>query len=246
MGETLSKIRDLTIIIGIYLYFIAWVYVHFYYQQFGISTESVKIDYSTYLVYSYNVLISTKFLYWFIAIALLVLLRAICLWIIASLGQKKAFFKKAGVFLSGNLIIRYLKKMNQQYSLLLLIVVLVVIFPLLFKVAREVAIDRYREDRIHTENLKTIQFIFRKDADLMSPTVVLDSTLSPNDVFYSDISIIKNDPQQLLKLLGESDKYYIVLQQRPFNKILGALPSGYVYFIDKQDILLSKIILRSL
>jgi hypothetical protein len=80
----------------------------------------------------------------------------------------------------------------------------------------------------------------------MSPTVVLDSSLSKSEVFYSDISLIKNDPQQLLRFLAESDKYYIVLHQRPFNKMLGALPSGYVYYIDKKDILLSKIILRSL
>ena len=136
--------------------------------------------------------------------------------------------------------------MNEESSILLLIIFSVIIFPLLFKGSREVALEDYRQDRMNAKNLKTIQFIFRKDADLMSPTLVLDSSLSKTAVFYSDITVIKNDPQQLLRLLAESDKYYIVLQQKPFNKLLGALPSGYVYYIDKKDILLSKIILRSL
>lgn len=246
MDETLKKIRDLTILIGIYLYFIAWIYIHFYYQQFGISTESVKIDYSSYLMYSYNVLSSSKFLFWVNLVILLVLLRLILLWITSGLQQKSNFIKKTYAVLSNNHITRYIKKINQQYSLLFLMAIQVLIFPLLFKVAREVAIDNYRDDRRHTERLKTIQFIFRKDADIMSPAVALDSTLSPNHVFYNDIGLIKNDEQQLLRLLGESDKYYIVLQQRPFNKQLGALPTGYVYYINKQDVLISKIIHRSL
>jgi hypothetical protein len=246
MGELLKQIRDLTIIVGIYLYFIAWVYVHFYYEQFGISTESVKIDYNSYLMYSYNVVTSAKFLFWVKVLVWLMLLWLIFLFFINRLEKRYIFLRKLHAFLSGNVFILYVKKLNKQYSLLLLIVVLLVIFPLVFKVARQVAIDNYYEDRRHTANLKTIQFIFRKDADLMSPTAVLDSSLSKSEVFYSDISLIKNDPQQLLRFLAESDKYYIVLHQRPFNKMLGALPSGYVYYIDKKDILLSKIILRSL
>ncbi|MEP7373965.1 MAG: hypothetical protein ABI675_11285 [Chitinophagaceae bacterium] len=245
MGETLKLLRDLTIIIGIYLYFIAWVYVHFYYQQFGISTESVNIDYSSYLMYSYNVVTSVKFIYWVKIFILIVLVWIVVLMIMAGLKQKSAFFRRADTFFSNNIIARYLNKLYKQYSLLPLIVFLVVIFPLLFRVARGVAIDNYKDDRLNTKNLKTIQFIFRKDAYLMSPAVVLDSMLSPNHIFYDDIAIIKNDKQQLLKLLGESDKYYIVLKQLPFNQILGALPSGYVYFINKNDILLPKIILRS-
>lgn len=246
MGETLKLIRDLTIVVGIYLYFIAWVYVHFYYQQFGISTESIKIDYNSYLVYSYNVLSSANFLFWAKILLWIILLRIVFLLMIERLGRQYIFFKKFGTFLTANVVTLYIKKLNRQYSLLVLIVFLVIIFPLLFKVSRQVAIDNYRDDRMHTENLKTIQFIFRKDADLMSPTLVLDSVLAKSNIFYSDISVIKNDDQQILRLLGESDKYYIILQQRPFNKIIGALPSGYVYFIDKSDVLLSKIILRSL
>ena len=246
MDDILKRIRDLTIIVGIYLYFIAWIYVHFYYQQFGVSTESVRIDYSSYLMYSYNVLTSSNFLYWIRILILVLVIRMIILITISYLGNRYIHFKELSGFISHNWIVDLVKKLNQKYSLLVLILFLVIIFPLLFKVSREVAINDYREDRLNTKQLKTIQFIFRKDSELLSPTVMLDSTMSKNDVFYSDVSLIKNDPQQLLRLLAESDKYYIVLQQRPYNKEFKALPSGYVYYIDKKDILLSKIILRSL
>lgn len=241
MGEILKVIRDLTIIIAIYLYFIAWVYVHFYYQQFGISTNAVKIDYNSYLMYSYNVLTSSTFISWLNWFCLIVLLFLLVKWMFA----KIIFLKRSGEFFSGNILAAYIKKLNHQY-ILFFVILSGFIFPQLFKISRQVAINQYKEDRLNTHNLKTIQFIFRKDADLMSPAVILDSSLPHDHIFYNDISIIKNDGQQLLRLLGESDNYYIVLQQRPFNTAVGALPTGYVYFIDKKDILLSKIILRSL
>lgn len=246
MADTLKLIRDLTIVTGIYLYFIAWVYVNFYYQQFGISTASIKIDYSSYLMYSYNVITSAPFLYWVKLFVVLVLIRLLVLFIIDLFRQRYTFFEKINTLLLNNLVMVTLKKMIKQYSLLALIIFLVLIFPLLFKVARRVAVDNYRQDRIHTENLKSVQFVFRKEADLVSPAIVLDSALSRNHIFYNDIAVLKNDQQQLLRLLAESDDYYIVLQQRPFNKALGALPLGYIYYVNKKDILLSKIILRSL
>jgi hypothetical protein len=59
---SLATIRDLLIIIGIYCYFVAWVYLHTYYTSFGIATESLRLDYSAYLIFSYNVLTSPAFI----------------------------------------------------------------------------------------------------------------------------------------------------------------------------------------
>ena len=246
MGSSLSKLRDLTIIVGIYLYFIAWVYVHYYYQQFGISTSSLKIDYSTYLMYSYNVLISERFLSWFIALIVVALLRMLLLWLIATRKERSSFFKKADNILKGNAFLNIGNNPDKSYSLFFLICILLVIFPLLFRISRLTAIENYREDRRQIQHLKTIRFIFREDADLLSPATALDSTLSREDIFYQDIALIKNDTTQILKLLGESDAYYIVLHQQAYNPVLNALPSGYIYYINKKDILLTKIILRSL
>jgi hypothetical protein len=246
MEQSLKKIRDLTFIIVIYLYFIAWIYVHFYYQQFGISTSSIKIDYNSYLMYSYNVLTSNTFLYWVTVLVVILILRMIVLFLFARFGSQPYQFKTLRAFYTYHSFILQLQQLNKRYSFFVLLLFFIVIFPFLFWVARKVAVENYKEDRRQTKNLKAIQFIFRKNAEMMSPATVLDSTLAPTDVFYQDISLLKNDSRQLLRLLGESDEYYIVLQQRPFDKQLDALPSGYVYYIDKKDVLLSKIILRSL
>ncbi len=243
IGDTLKVIRDFTIVLAIYLYFIAWVYVHFYYQQFGISTDAVRIDHNSYLMYSYNVVTSSRFINWAKGYFLIILILMVLFMLIRWLSAKYASVGKIVAFIVTN---TGLKRSNKLYSLLLLLIISAFIFPQLFTIARDVAVDNYKYDRVNTHNLKTIQFIFRKDADLMSPAIVLDSSVSRDNIFYADIALIKSDPQQILRLLGESDAYYIVLQQRPFNAKVEALPSGYVYFINKKDILLTKIILRSL
>jgi len=246
MGDALKVIRDFTIILAIYLYFIAWVYVHFYYHQFGISTDAIKIDYNSYLVFSYNVVTSVQFICWLKTIALVVLSALALTIIIWWLSRKVTALQKFISYAGSNHFVLRIWQLIKKYRLLLLVIICILVFPKLFSISREVAIANYREDRQSTQNLKTIEFIFRKDAEFLSPTVVLDSSLSPQNNLFADITIIKNDTQQILRLLGESDQYYIVLQQRPFNKQLGALPTGYVYFIDKKDVLLAKIVLRSL
>jgi len=246
MGDALKVIRDFTIILAIYLYFIAWVYVHFYYHQFGISTDAIKIDYNSYLVFSYNVVTSVQFISWLKTIALVVLSALALTIIIWWLSRKVTALQKFISYAGSNHFVLRIWQLVKKYRLLLLVIICILVFPKLFSISREVAIANYREDRQSTQNLKTIEFIFRKDAEFLSPTVALDSSLSPQNNLFADITIIKNDAQQILRLLGESDQYYIVLQQRPVNKQLGALPTGYVYFIDKKDVLLAKIVLRSL
>src|SRR6185312_15565396 len=159
MGDALKVIRDFTIILAIYLYFIAWVYVHFYYHQFGISTDVIRIDYNLYLLFSYNVVTSVQFI----------------------------------SYAGNNNFVLGIWQLLKKYRLLLLVIICILVFPKLFSISREVAIANYREDRQSTQNLKTIEFIFRKDAEFLSPTVVLDSSLSPQNNLFADITIIKND-----------------------------------------------------
>src|SRR6185503_6308441 len=207
-------------ILAIYLYFIAWVYVHFYYHQFGISTDAIKIDYNSYLVFSYNVVTSVQFISWLKTIALVVLSALALTIIIWWLSRKVTALQKFISYAGSNHFVLRIWQLVKKYRLLLLVIICILVFPKLFSISREVAIANYREDRQSTQNLKTIEFIFRKDAEFLSPTVVLDSSLSPQNNLFADITIIKNDTQQILRLLGESDQYYIVLQQRPFNKQL--------------------------
>ena len=245
MEQTIKKIRDLTFIVVVYLYFVAWVYIHFYYQQFGISTSSVKIDYNSYLMYSYNVLTSSTFLFWVKLGVALTVLQMVLSFLVTRFGQKSTHFSNLHRFQSYQAFLLRWKHFREQYSFLALAILFIVIFPLLFRVSRQVALQNYQQDRKETSNLKAIQFLFRQDADIMSPARILDSSLSQSDVFYKDMLLLKNDSRQLLRLLGESDQYYIVLHQRPYNSAVGALPSGLVYYVNKKDVLLSKVILRS-
>ena len=246
MGDALKTIRDFTIILAIYLYFIAWVYVHFYYGQFGISTSAIHIDYNSYLIFSYDVCSSPQFLSWLSRLAGIIIVLIIFIELVRRPPSKIEFLKKFSGAVKGTSSLVSTWNFFNRNKLFCFIIVSFLIFPKLFSISREVAIANYREDRLSKKNLKTIEFIFRADAEFLSPTVVLDSTLSSQNNLYSDIKVIKNDSNQILRLLGQSDEYYIVLQQRPYNKELGVLPTGYVYFIDKKDVLIAKIVLRSL
>jgi hypothetical protein len=246
MGDALKTIRDLTIILAIYLYFIAWVYVHYYYGQFGISTSAIHIDYNSYLIYSYDVCSSAQFLSWLSWVAAIIIVLVIFAELVRRPPSKIVFLTNISGRLKTTSFLVSIWNFFKRYRLLCIIIVSILIFPKLFSISRDVAIANYQQDRLNIKNLKTIQFIFRAGAEFLSPNVVLDSTLSSTNNLYSDIRVIKNDPGQILRFLGESDEYYIVLQQRPFDTTRKQLPTGYVYFIDKKDVLLTKIVLRSL
>src|SRR5665213_1700500 len=223
MGDALKTIRDFTIILAIYLYFIAWVYVHFYYGQFGISTSAIDIDYNSYLIFSYNVVSSAQFLYWLSLLAGILIVLIVIAELVLRPPSKIEFLKNFSLRVKATTTLVSTWNFFNRYRLFCFIIVSILIFPKLFSISREVAIANYREDRLQTQNLKTIEFIFRAGAEFLSPTVVLDSTLSSQNNLYNDIGVIKNDSTQILRLLGQSDEYYIVLQQRPYNKKLGSL-----------------------
>jgi hypothetical protein len=55
---SLGDVREILIIVGIFLFFTGWVYIHYFYNYFGLSISLVNIGYADFLVYSYNVLTS--------------------------------------------------------------------------------------------------------------------------------------------------------------------------------------------
>lgn len=214
--DLLAVIRNLVIVIGIYLYFIAWIYVNAYYGHFGISAADLKLDYASYLVYSFNVLMSTRFL-----------------WVVGAVAVAVALLQWPRV--------RTLLSSNRT---LWLVIAMAALFPWLFQIAQRVAWDDYLNERNNRSSLRSIQFVFRKDSDVQAPTTVLDTTTVSGKDLVSDLRLLKQDDLRRLKLLGESDEYFIVLNQPVAAPALG-MPVGFVYFIDKKDVLLSKIILSS-
>jgi len=225
----LSIIRDLTIIIGIYLYFIAYVYVNTYYQHFGISTASLKLDYASYLVFSFNVIMSFRFLR--LLIIVISLAGILCL--------VNYFLRRPGQHRFQGILSRL-----SRAKFLAVICCMAALFPWLFYITQRVAWSDYIDQRNNRGDLRSIQFVFRKDSDMHVPALILDSSSRSGKDLISDIRLLTTDDVRSLKLLGETDADYIVLNQPRGDPMLGT-PEGFVYFIDKKDILFAKIILSS-
>lgn len=82
-GRYLSAtLRDLVLIIGVYLYFIGWTYSYYLLKHFGISLSSLDIQFYYFFVYSYAVIMNlTMLIIWAVAMG-------------ASLLFMKVYFKK--------------------------------------------------------------------------------------------------------------------------------------------------------
>jgi hypothetical protein len=239
MKDNLAIIRDLLIIAAVFLYFIAKVYVHYYYGMFGLPTQSLNIDYSTYLVFSYNVVSSEPFL-WLLACftALYVDIRILIIAIVLC-THKYSRLSWLNSWLNAG------KDIVSKHKFLLLGMIVLAIFPCLFNCAEAVAIDHNISDRKNVDHFRSIQFLFRKDAEWLNPITTLEALEAKDSLSAEDVQILRQDSAPVLRLLGESDDYYFVLHQGPFDNDLQALPQGYVYSVNKKDVLLAKIILRS-
>jgi hypothetical protein len=211
----LSTIRDLLIVIGIYLYFIAWVYLHKYYGSFGISTESLKLDYSTYLVFSYNVLVSEAFL-WYAGSC--IVLYFIIAFFTAKILRQASMKRKRKMVHCRNVFV---------------VVLLIALFPILYVFSRNSALRDYNINRAEKGNRHIIEFVFRETAGF---SVDKDSTS-----YHS--KIIRNNQGRGLRLLGETDEYYIVLNQLKLQPKETSLAEGSVYYISKKDVLYTRIVL---
>src|SRR5579863_4389005 len=55
---SIGDLRDILIIGGSFFFFTGWIYIYYFYDYFGISLSLVSIDYSTFIVYSFVVMIS--------------------------------------------------------------------------------------------------------------------------------------------------------------------------------------------
>jgi len=236
MDKLLSTARDLLITIGIFLYFSAWVYIHFYYQQFGISTETLKLDYSSYLVYSYNVLSSGTFLF-YASVVLILLMSALILVRVSETRKESSRFFDF-IYTRSRKPIDVIKR----YPLLFIILLVACLFPVLFEAARSTALANYKDDRLHSGYGKPVQFIFRKDAEILAA----DSSVKASSVFKDDVDLIRNDTGKQLTLFAETSDYYIVISQPPYDEKYQVLPAAFIYYINKKDVLLAKITLPSL
>jgi hypothetical protein len=140
--------------------------------------------------------------------------------------------------------IRVVRVIIARNKFSLLVLVMLVAFPLLFFCARAVALNHYHRDR-ETNNtyLRQVQFIFNKDAEWLSSSDTAVILPPQHERFRYDIPILKYDTAAILRLLAESDNYFFVLLQRPYRTAYRSFPEGYVFLVNKKDVLLAKIVL---
>ena len=112
---------------------------------------------------------------------------------------------------------------------------MVLLFPFLFHITQAAALQNYRDDRFNPAGLHRIEFIFRKDAGLDSASAMSNYALG----------LLRNDAGRNLRMLAETDQYFIVLSQIIPAKGSDLFPEGALYYIDKKDVLVSHIILSS-
>jgi hypothetical protein len=122
---------------------------------------------------------------------------------------------------------------------------LVLLFPFLYYTSRSIAGQDYLQARINQKGLKAIQFVFRKSAEGLSPYTRLDSLPLSKNELSGDMRLLKQDTSEVLNLLGESEQYYIILNQPPYDAVDHQLFAGYIYYVNKNDVLFSRIVLQS-
>lgn len=203
-----SNLRDILLVAGIYLFFAGWVYVYYFYEYFGLSSSGIKIEYTSYLVYSFVVASSFHYL--------------------PMLG------------IAAFLLILYYFFRN---SLVVFVIAALSLFPILYLLAKRAAIKSATDVRSATYNTREVHFVFGDNSGILSYQNNPDSLVAKNNLIHEDLLQLKYDKIHLY-LLGENDNYYIVLNQQPIPKDIGVLPIGCVYFIDKKDVILTKIIIR--
>jgi len=208
---SISDVRDILIIAGVFLFFTGWIYNFYFYDYFGISISLVSVDYTTYIVYSFVVLVSY---HWLPLLGLM------------------------------SLVVIYSAWLKKYFTLTALIALL--LFPGLYLLAKKVANDKAVELRTLRTSMRQIVFVFKDDVGYLGYKFNNDSLPGKNVLVKHDLDILKNTafPGQLY-LLGQNQDYFFVLYQPSPAPDIKGLPLGDIYFVDKKEVLYSKITITS-
>jgi hypothetical protein len=90
--------------------------------------------------------------------------------------------------------------------------------------------------------MRHIVFVFKESAGLLNYKAAADSMLNKDFLVNMDVRTLKNTTfPGPLYLLGQNDDYFFVLFQPAKIPGIKALPIGNVYFVNKNDVLYTKI-----
>jgi len=115
----------------------------------------------------------------------------------------------------------------------------------LFYLAKNVAKDRAFETRTSRSSLRRISFLFNEETRLLNDSSTINSFAKSSTDLQDDLRILRcyNDSNAIF-LLGQNEDYYFVLHQESSPRGIKALPFGKVYFIPKNSLLFSQVIIK--
>jgi hypothetical protein len=212
-----ESLKGIVLFLGIYLFFIGWVYLTTYFRQFGVTAANIKIELHDYYVYGfYSIQRST---------ALMVTLLLFLLLCIVLLQIKS----KAPI----------------KYSILG--IAAIVIFPISYPAARSAAIDRAKElsHRKSADQIPDVYIFFKNDylADLSkSASTTSDDSVTHNSLIWANDyrqSSVKSlyyamKKEQLVELYQNDETLYVFCNTDSTGK--DPNPRVFVYAFDKKDI----------
>lgn len=189
-GDVFSTLRNLLLLIAIYLYFIGWTYVYYYYSHFGISLHSLDIPVYYFFAYSNSVI-----------------------------GSLPSVVIGVSLILLGFKLRKFLS--NPYVA----VPIVIILFPILFLVARETGIDRAQQ--LRGAGAKPVEFVIKDNARKHYPKEFNQA----------------NDSGNLRMIYQTKDRYFVFVQ--PTGGEEKVMPRGYTYDISKDHILLATIKLEN-
>jgi hypothetical protein len=142
----LTILKDLAILVSVYLYFTGWVYHYYLFTHFGVSLSSLDIPIYYFFIYSQPVIYENKIWYIF-ATVIFILILLLSKYVAKRITKDSTEAKKKELELS-------------KWGIISLLVFLL---PLSFHLARRTAITRALSMR--NGYAQKISFIFKQDAN---------------------------------------------------------------------------------
>ena len=142
------------------------------------------------------------------------------------------------------LIFAYRRWLRKYVSITIALAVL--LLPLLYSLAVIVAGADAVALRTERNTMRHISFVFKQGTGILAYDMPNDSATAHIHPLKKDIEILKDTSvANHLYLLGQNQEYFFVLFQVSGKSEIRTLPFGTIYFINKNDLLYSKITLTS-
>ena len=210
--EILKSLRDVSFLIGIYLLFSGWVYIYYFLDFFGISIRDADVDYSQFVIYSYQ--------------AMAFYTNTVSFWL--ALTAISAFL----IWLTFTN-----RKFGKRSKLVLVIFVLGVSFPIIFTMSKYAGM-KTADKQLRGHKFKTVKFIFKEDFVKPDSNMIKTGGHSyiRNNAEKNGIINI-NEKKEFTMIMSNKEKYFVIYTKDTL--LPDDIP--LVYSIKKDDIYSVKV-----